>query len=98
MPYGIDCLSKISFLIIPLIYNIKRSNLYRCNLFIINDNPLNVLMFNIYYDIWVDEYGTFNYHYTSKMEKISWKPVRQNDRNGNIPSLRWGHSCCVIDD
>jgi len=30
------------------------------------------------------------------MEKVGWKQVRHNDRNGSIPSLRWGHSCCII--
>lgn len=32
------------------------------------------------------------------MEKISWKQVRHNERHGAIPNLRWGHSCCVVDD
>lgn len=40
---------------------------------------------------------TFN-RILKHMEKISWKQVRHNDRRGAMPSLRWGHSCCIIDD
>lgn len=32
------------------------------------------------------------------MEKLCWKQVRQNERVGSVPHLRWGHSCCTIDD
>lgn len=32
------------------------------------------------------------------MEKICWKQVRHNDRNGIVPHERWGHCCCVVDD
>lgn len=32
------------------------------------------------------------------MEKNSWKQVRHNNRNSNVPNARWGHSCCVIED
>jgi hypothetical protein len=42
--------------------------------------------------------GTLIFTNYYKMEKISWKQVRQNDRNGSIPSLRWGHSCCIIEE
>ena len=32
------------------------------------------------------------------MEKNIWNQVRYNDKNGNLPNLRWGHSCCVIEE
>ena len=32
------------------------------------------------------------------MEKTGWKQVRFNDRNGQQPNQRWGHSCTPIDD
>lgn len=32
------------------------------------------------------------------MEKSVWTQVKYNDRHGSLPSLRWGHSCCVIED
>lgn len=32
------------------------------------------------------------------MEKHWWKTVRQNEKAGQVPSLRWGHCCAVIED
>lgn len=32
------------------------------------------------------------------MEKVSWRQVKQNEKAGNLPNLRWGHCCCLIDD
>lgn len=32
------------------------------------------------------------------MEKASWKAVRHNDKTGQVPNLRWGHSCALIED
>lgn len=32
------------------------------------------------------------------MEKVSWKGVKQNEKHGQIPSLRWGHCCALVED
>lgn len=32
------------------------------------------------------------------MEKLSWSQVRHSDKNGTLPNMRWGHSCCLIGD
>jgi hypothetical protein len=32
------------------------------------------------------------------MEKHWWKAVRQNEKAGQVPNLRWGHCCAIIED
>ena len=32
------------------------------------------------------------------MEKLNWRTVKHNEKSGQIPSLRWGHTCSIIED
>lgn len=61
-------------------------------------NCSHIIIRTMNYGIIFDNFHrTFN-RILKQMEKLWWKQVRHNDRRGIIPSLRWGHSCCVIED
>lgn len=32
------------------------------------------------------------------MEKLEWRTVQPINKRANLPSSRWGHACCCIND